>query len=280
MRVSHIIAGTYVLLTVLSYGCGQEEHTISDSSLPPRPYFEVSPLSGQPETIFSFDASSCVSKSGTKLKFRWDWEDDGVWDTDFSTESLATHAYDTLGYKKIRLEVKDGIGSSATARKEVFITVASKEMILIPAGEFIMGSPEDIGNDDEHPQHKVYLDAFLIGKYEVTHRQFAEFLNAIGRNDDGAGNMLVDMHIAAIKFKGETYEVVKGWEDCPVVGVSWYSATAYAEWVDVFLQRLSGKRLRGAKMVANGPGGIYGKMENATHGNPDCMDLRQLAISL
>jgi len=230
MRVSHIIAGTYVLLTVLSYGCGQEEHTISDSSLPPRPYFEVSPLSGQPETIFSFDASSCVSKSGTKLKFRWDWEDDGVWDTDFSTESLATHAYDTLGYKKIRLEVKDGIGSSATARKEVFITVASKEMILIPAGEFIMGSPEDIGNDDEHPQHKVYLDAFLIGKYEVTHRQFAEFLNAIGRNDDGAGNMLVDMHIAAIKFKGETYEVVKGWEDCPVVGVSWYSATAYAEW--------------------------------------------------
>jgi formylglycine-generating enzyme required for sulfatase activity/Tfp pilus assembly protein PilF len=220
----------YVLLTVLAYGCGQEQHTHSDDDLPPRASFTVSPLSGAPGTVFSADASSSFSRSGTELAFRWDWEDDGAWDTAFSTETSATHIYDSLGYKTIRLEVKDETGKSSTTEVELSVTVASKEMILIPAGEFIMGSPEGIGNDDEHPQHTVYLDDFLIGKYEVTNKQFAEFLNAAGKNDDGAGNALVNMDIAAIRFKNEAYKALKGWEDYPVVGVSWYAAKAYAEW--------------------------------------------------
>jgi formylglycine-generating enzyme required for sulfatase activity len=93
-----------------------------------------------------------------------------------------------------------------------------------------MGSPEGVGNAFEHPQHTVYLDDFLIGKYEVTNKQYVEFLNAIGKNDDGAGHTLVDLNIAAIKSKNSTYRVMKKWEDHPVVGVSWYGAKAYAEW--------------------------------------------------
>ena len=93
-----------------------------------------------------------------------------------------------------------------------------------------MGSAEGFGNDDEHPQHTVYLDDFLIGKYEVTNEQYAEFLNAIGKNDDGAGHIFVKLDIASIKFKNQIYKSVKRWEDYPVVGVSWYGAKAYAEW--------------------------------------------------
>ena len=93
-----------------------------------------------------------------------------------------------------------------------------------------MGSPQGIGNDDEHPQHKVYLDDFLMGRYEITNNQYVEFLNTIGRNDDGDGNELVKIDTAAINQKEETYSVVKGWEDIPVVGVSWHGAKAYAEW--------------------------------------------------
>ena len=130
----------------------------------------------------------------------------------------------------IRLEVKDKVGTSRTTEREVFLTVASKEMILIPAGEFIMGSPEGVGNNDEHPQHKVYLDDFLIGKYEVTNEQCAEFLNAIGKNDDSDGHVLVNINIAPLKFKDQTYKVLKGWEGRPVLGISWYGAKAYAEW--------------------------------------------------
>jgi formylglycine-generating enzyme required for sulfatase activity len=44
------------------------------------------------------------------------------------------------------------------------------EMVAIPAGEFIMGSPasEAGRNEDEGPQHTVKLDGFWMGKYEVT----------------------------------------------------------------------------------------------------------------
>ena len=230
MLVSYIIAGIYILLAISMCGCGQEEPTRADDKLSPSASFTVSPLSGQPETIFSVDASASLSRSGTVLEFRWDWEDDGVWDTAFSTEKLATHSYDSLGYKTIRLEVKDERGISKTTKKEVFVTVASKEMILIPAEEFVMGSPEGVGNDDEHPQHTVYLDDFLVGKYEVTNEQYVEFLNAIGRNDDGAGHIYLNTDIAAIRLKNQIYKALKGWTDYPVVGVSWYGANAYAEW--------------------------------------------------
>jgi len=225
---SAIIAVLYILLTILVYGCGDEEPTSGSKAPPPSASFTVSPSSGQPGTVFSFDASGSSGRSA--LKFRWDWEDDGVWDTTFSSETSAIHSYDLLGYKTIRLEVKDEIGLSRIAEEEVFLTVASKEMILIPAGEFIMGSPEGVGNDDERPRHTVYLDDFLISKYEVTNKQYVEFLNATGKNDDGVGHTFVNMDIARIRYKDQIYKMVKGWDDHPVVGLSWHGANAYAEW--------------------------------------------------
>jgi formylglycine-generating enzyme required for sulfatase activity len=53
-------------------------------------------------------------------------------------------------------------------------------MVFIPAGEFLMGSPEGEGAYDEHPQHKIYLDAYYIDKYEVTHASFKKFVEATG----------------------------------------------------------------------------------------------------
>ena len=63
------------------------------------------------------------------------------------------------------------------------------EMVLIPAGEFIMGSnkvdTEKLGEQygsskpfyvDEHPQHKVNLPAYKIDKYEVTNVRYREFV--------------------------------------------------------------------------------------------------------
>lgn len=50
-------------------------------------------------------------------------------------------------------------------------------MVLIPAGEFTMGS--DKGDDDEQPIHKVFLDGFYIDKFEVTNGRFAKFVEAI-----------------------------------------------------------------------------------------------------
>ena len=51
-------------------------------------------------------------------------------------------------------------------------------MDLVPAGSFIMGSPEGVGRDDEHPEHEVWLDVFYIDRYEVTVDRFEKCVQA------------------------------------------------------------------------------------------------------
>ncbi|MBI2300182.1 MAG: SUMF1/EgtB/PvdO family nonheme iron enzyme [Armatimonadetes bacterium] len=81
--------------------------------------------------------------------------------------------------------------------------------VLIPAGEFLMGSPEGQGQDDERPQRRVYVSAFWMDQHEVTAGQYRRFCQAAGKPIPG-GNP-DDTH--------------------PVVNVSWDDADAYAEWV-------------------------------------------------
>jgi len=51
------------------------------------------------------------------------------------------------------------------------------DMVLIPAGQFVMGSPEGEGRDDERPAHVVQITRdFLLGKYPITQEQYAAVL--------------------------------------------------------------------------------------------------------
>ena len=50
-------------------------------------------------------------------------------------------------------------------------------MVLVPAGEFTMGS--DKGDDDEGPVHRAFLDSYYLDKFEVTNGRFAKFVEAI-----------------------------------------------------------------------------------------------------
>ena len=139
----------------------------------------------------------------------------------------------------------------------------SKNMVLIPAGEFLMGSPEGEGAYDEHPQHKVYLDAFYIDKYEVTNAQFKEFVEATGYVTDaerGSDAVVWNPKSASpylllcifrdneVNWRrpnawAKGWGHPKAWENYhimdrmnyPVVQVSWNDAQRYAAW--------TGKRL-------------------------------------
>jgi len=104
------------------------------------------------------------------------------------------------------------------------------KMILIPAGEFKMGSND--GSDDEKPVHTVYLDAYYIDACEVTNAQYRKFVEATGhREPEGYGYV-----------NGKWQEGFKPWSDRnfnnpnqPVVCVSWEDAKAYAEWAGASL---------------------------------------------
>ena len=53
-------------------------------------------------------------------------------------------------------------------------------MVLIPAGDFSMGSVDSLARADERPIHRVRLNAFWMDATEVTNRQFAKFIDATG----------------------------------------------------------------------------------------------------
>jgi formylglycine-generating enzyme required for sulfatase activity len=59
----------------------------------------------------------------------------------------------------------------AAGESRPVVTKSGIEMVLLPGGEFTMGTND--GNDDEGPAHKVSVSPFLIDKYEVTHEMFA-----------------------------------------------------------------------------------------------------------
>ena len=108
------------------------------------------------------------------------------------------------------------------------------EVIPIPAGPFWMGS--DSGPPDERPRHRVQLAAYYIDRTPVTHSQFAEFLNHSGHvNAKGERLFDIDDPDARIHKKGDRWVADSGFENNPVVEVSWNGARDYCGW--------AGKRL-------------------------------------
>ncbi len=104
-------------------------------------------------------------------------------------------------------------------------------MVLVPAGSFEMGcEPADQNcNVDEYPLHQVDMPDYYIDVYEVTNASYAKFLNAHGNVCDGnpcaasphAGNDL------GLYQSGTTWLVDAGYENRPVILVSWYGANDY-----------------------------------------------------
>jgi formylglycine-generating enzyme required for sulfatase activity len=96
------------------------------------------------------------------------------------------------------------------------------EMVLIPAGEFIMGTKTQ--GHVAYPEHKVNLPAFWIDKYEVTNAQFLDFAIKASYTGEGAKEGR-DWRLFFTPDKG-LY---------PVVYITWNDANAYCKW--------AGKRL-------------------------------------
>jgi formylglycine-generating enzyme required for sulfatase activity len=116
-------------------------------------------------------------------------------------------------------------GERGTIRENVPTPKAPEGMILIQAGEFMMGSLPGEGTSDEHPRHRVSVSAFFMDAHEVTNKQFKEFLDSTGYDGrkDADSDYLKD-------WKNGTYPI--GEDNHPIIWVSWKNAQAYARWAD------------------------------------------------
>jgi len=94
------------------------------------------------------------------------------------------------------------------------------QMVVIPAGEFLMGTDRKKSNAHNRPQILTYTDGYKIDKYAVTNAQYARFVAATS-------------YRPPLNWKDGT--IPEGEETHPVTMVSWSNARDYAEW--------AGKRL-------------------------------------
>jgi formylglycine-generating enzyme required for sulfatase activity len=95
-------------------------------------------------------------------------------------------------------------------------------MVLVPAGEFTMGSPSDDNwaENDEQPQRVMFLPTFYIDQLEVSNLEYKRFIDATGWRPPPS-------------WQEGIY--ADGAEFVPVTDVTWWDASAYAHW--------AGKRL-------------------------------------
>ncbi len=107
--------------------------------------------------------------------------------------------------------------------------------VTVASSVFYMGcEPEDTAcAEDEKPRHEVFVFEFVIDVYEVTNADYLTFLQENNPENDCNGYAcILSAHdggspYMGIYLDGDEWAVDPGWENRPVVGVSWYGANAY-----------------------------------------------------
>jgi formylglycine-generating enzyme required for sulfatase activity len=136
--------------------------------------------------------------------------------------SLKTYQFEVL---KISAEAKEISRKSRSANyyAEDLGNGVILEMVLIPGGAFMMGSPPYEGNDDERPQHEVTIEPFFMGKFPITQAQW-KAVAALPK-------VRQPLNPNPSKFKGLNR---------PIENVSWYEAVEFC----VRLYKKTGRKYR------------------------------------
>ncbi len=120
------------------------------------------------------------------------------------------------------------------------------EMVLIPAGELLMGSDE--GEEDERPAHAVELADFLIGVQPVTNAEYARFVRDTGHRPPAIYELPLVVTAGgldrekAFRTLGQSYiwpesEPAADRLDHPVTLVRWEDAVTYCAWLGALTRR-------------------------------------------
>jgi formylglycine-generating enzyme required for sulfatase activity len=135
---------------------------------------------------------------------------------DFSRGGYETNLAELLA------SIQQVLGLTVATPAPDVLTITSPihlELVRVPVGEFLMGSDpakDKRAQDEEQPQHRVYVSEFYIGRYPVTNEQYAAFVKAT-------------QHEVPEHWEGG--EIPSSKENHPVVYVSWHDAVAFCQWL-------------------------------------------------
>jgi formylglycine-generating enzyme required for sulfatase activity len=101
------------------------------------------------------------------------------------------------------------------------VKVPCLEMVQIPGGEFLMGSPRQEGYDREKPQHKVQISPFFMAKHQVTQAQWRAVV--------AMPKVSIDLEPKPSRFDDD--------DNLPVDSVSWSAAQEFCQRVTNFVKR-------------------------------------------
>jgi len=210
---------------------------IEDNGIPSAA-FNVSPqslISYINSKVF-FDASQSTDncQATVPLKYRWDFEGSGVFTEPWTSNPSSEYIYTSLGKRMVTLEVKDGANNIASAKKE--ISVIKLINFLPVSGNGGGQNLFHLGDNnspfyDQKPGYNITLNYFLISETEVTNEQYISFLNIknVPYNTSSAYLNIMSPN-SHIKYNNGWY-VESGFEQYPVVAVSWNGAVEFCKFV-------------------------------------------------
>lgn len=100
-----------------------------------------------------------------------------------------------------------------------------ENMVFIPEGDFIMGSDPSEGDEDEIPEHTVWLSSFCIDRYEITNSEWLECVDA---------SVCTEPHAVFSTSRSEYYGNPE-FGSYPVIYIDWFQAEQYCEWKEMRL---------------------------------------------
>jgi len=173
------------------------------------------------EVRFYVDGSGVGSASS--FPYSYDLETSDISEGNHTIKAKAIDENQASSEDKIQISIVESGGD------------VNLELVTVSGGTFEMGCTSEQNNcdSDETPVHTVRVDGFKISKYEITNKQYADFMNEIGANSDGSYNsseyLDMDDSNCQVNYAGGEFVPESGKENYPVIEVTWYGAKAFCE---------------------------------------------------
>jgi uncharacterized protein (TIGR02145 family) len=210
---------------------------------PPTASFTVDPTSGTTSTTFNVDASGCSDDQDptSALQVRWDWENDGMYDTDWTTTKIASHQYPTNGTKTIKLEVKDTEGLTDSQTHQITVSCADQTVTDVDGNVYCIVT--------------IGTQVWMAENLKVTHYRNGDPIPNVTDNTEWTGLS----NGAYCNYDNDpgnlaTYGCLYNWyavnDSCGIAPAGWHVPTD-AEW-QTLVYYLGGSSYAGGKMKTTG----------------------------